>query len=152
MNKDQAPDPLPENFPYRDIFYLQRPKSRRTSCLNAESRAAQFMPFDALTGFDESIAETERITSSHSALDGYAVAELNERFGYLKLHHFPKVKITMTIFVRDLKKEGGSYVDVEGIVRNIDEIERKVRLDDGRVFSLDDIEALDGDIFLEEEI
>ncbi len=150
MNDDKATEPLPENFPYRDIFYLKRPKSRRATHLSAESRAAQFMPFDALTGFDESIAETERLTSSHSALDGYAVAELNERFGYLKIRNFPKVKITMTIFVRDLKKEGGSYVSVEGIVRNIDEITRKVRLDDGRIFSLDDIEALDGDIFLEE--
>lgn len=148
MNKD--PEILPENFPYRDIFYLEKPRSRRVTHLSAESRAAQFMPFDALTGFDESIAETERLTSSHSALDGYAVAELNERFGYLKIRNFPKVKITMTIFVRDLKKEGGSYVSVEGIVRNIDEITRKVRLDDGRIFSLDDIEALDGDIFLEE--
>ena len=150
MNKD--PEILPENFPYRDIFYLEKPKSRRATHLSAESRAAQFMPFDALTGFDESIAETERLTSSHSALDGYAAAELNERFGYLKIRNFPKVKITMTIFVRDLKKDGGSYVSVEGIVRNIDEITRKVRLDDGRIFSLDDIEALDGEIFLEEGI
>lgn len=152
MNDDKAVEPLPENFPYRDIFYLKRQKSRRATHLSAESRAAQFMPFDALTGFDESIAETERLTSSHSALDGYAAAELNARFSYLKLHNFPKAKITVTIFVHDLKKEGGSYANVEGIVRNIDEIERKVRLDDGRVFSLDDIEALDGDIFLEEEI
>lgn len=152
MNDDKAADPLPENFPYRDIFYLKRPKSRRATHLSAENRAAQFMPFDALTGFDESIAETERITASRSALDGYAVAELNERFGYLKLHNFPKVKITVTVFVRDPKKEGGSYVNVEGIVRNIDEIARKVRLDDGRILSLDDIESIDGDIFLEEEI
>lgn len=152
MNDDKASDPLPENFPYRDIFYLKRPKSRRATHLSAESRAAQFMPFDALTGFDESIAETERITASRSSLDGYAVAELNERFNYLKLHNFPKAKITVTVFVRDPKKEGGSYVNVEGIIRNIDEIERKVRLDDGRVFSLDDIEAIDGELFLEGEI
>ena len=46
---------------YADIINLSRPKSKRPS-MSIEARAAQFAPFSALTGYEEAIKETGRIT------------------------------------------------------------------------------------------
>ena len=45
---------------YDDIIHLNRPKSNRPS-MSIEARAAQFAPFSALVGYEESIRETSRI-------------------------------------------------------------------------------------------
>ena len=43
---------------YGDIIDLERPGSKRKR-MTVENRAAQFAPFAALTGFHESVDETE---------------------------------------------------------------------------------------------
>lgn len=48
---------------YEDIINLPRPECRRPTRLSAMSRAGQFAPFAALTGFEDSIDETARRTS-----------------------------------------------------------------------------------------
>ena len=45
---------------YRDIISLPHHKSENYPPMNEESRAAQFAPFAALTGFDEVIREAAR--------------------------------------------------------------------------------------------
>ena len=45
---------------YEDIISLPRPECRRPTRLSAMSRAGQFAPFAALTGFEDSIDETSR--------------------------------------------------------------------------------------------
>ena len=48
---------------YEDIINLPHPTSKRFPRMPLEERAAQFQPFAALTGFDEIIRETTRITA-----------------------------------------------------------------------------------------
>ena len=45
---------------YEDIISLPRPECRRPTRLSAMSRAGQFAPFAALSGFEDSIDETSR--------------------------------------------------------------------------------------------
>ena len=45
---------------YDDIFNLPHPISRTHTPMSVEARAAQFMPFAALTGHAEAIRETAR--------------------------------------------------------------------------------------------
>ena len=45
--------------PYADILRLPHPISRTRPRMSLHSRAAQFAPFAALTGFENDIAETE---------------------------------------------------------------------------------------------
>ena len=52
--------PEAEPFPYEDIVDLPHPVSRRHVQMPLRSRAAQFAPFAALTGYDEAIEETAR--------------------------------------------------------------------------------------------
>ena len=54
---------------YEDIIGLERPASRGHPPMSREKRAAQFMPFAALTGYEEAIAETARQTEPRPVLD-----------------------------------------------------------------------------------
>lgn len=48
---------------YDDIINLPRHVSTKHPQMSLEARSAQFAPFAALTGYDEMIQETVRITS-----------------------------------------------------------------------------------------
>ena len=47
------------NEKYRDMLYMKRPASKRYTPMSIKDRAGQFAPFKALTGYEESIEETE---------------------------------------------------------------------------------------------
>ena len=48
--------------PYDDIIHLPHPVSKKHPRMSAVNRAAQFLPFAALTGYGDAIAETARLT------------------------------------------------------------------------------------------
>ena len=54
---------------YGDIIDGERPKSMRPK-MSMEMRAAQFAPFAALTGYHESVEETEGRVSSENETGG----------------------------------------------------------------------------------
>ena len=66
------------NRDYSDIIDLPHHVSTRHAHLPMESRAAQFSPFAALTGYGEAIEETARLTDTRSELDDSRKAELDE--------------------------------------------------------------------------
>ena len=47
---------------YNDIINLPHHKSKKRPHMSAHDRAAQFSPFAALTGHDDAIKETARLT------------------------------------------------------------------------------------------
>ena len=51
--------------PYSDIIDHPHYQSRTRKHMSMMDRAAQFAPFAALSGFDESIRETARLTEEH---------------------------------------------------------------------------------------
>jgi len=53
---------LVESHEYDDIIHLPHHKSSKYPHMDLYDRAAQFSPFAALTGFDDAIEETGRIT------------------------------------------------------------------------------------------
>lgn len=53
---------LIESHEYDDIITLPYQKSTKHPHMDLYDRAAQFSPFAALTGFDEAIVETGKIT------------------------------------------------------------------------------------------
>ena len=56
---------------YSDIIDLPRPDSKRAK-MSIENRAAQFAPFAALTGYHESVEDTETRVSSDNESGGVA--------------------------------------------------------------------------------
>ena len=103
------------------------------------NRAAQFAPFAALSGYEESVRETERLTDRRILLDESAIADLNDKLRYLYLTKASHPLVSITFFVRDTSKEGGSYQTITGTVRNIDTVFAYVVLDDGTKVPINDI-------------
>ena len=63
------PEEVPEPFEYEDIVGLPRPVSGRHAPMPLSSRAAQFAPFAALTGYGDAVEETARLVQERALRD-----------------------------------------------------------------------------------
>lgn len=137
----------PNNDPYRDILHLPHPVSRKHPPMPLSDRAAQFLPFAALTGYDDALLETARLTDEQIHLDESCQLEINKRLLLLldSLGRHPTV--TITCFQPDAKKSGGAYITVTGTLKKIDQYDNSVLLTDGSKIRIEDILELDSDLF-----
>lgn len=133
--------------PYDDIINLPHHTSKTRTQMSLHDRAAQFSPFAALTGHDAAIKETARLTDRRIELDEDAKIELNEKLQIVAEKLSAKPEITILYFQADEKKTGGAYVTLNGCVKKIDVYERIVIMADGTVIAIDDILALESDLF-----
>ena len=124
---------------YGDIIMLPRPVSRTHPPLSREQKAAQYSPFAALTGYDDAIEETGRLTQERIVLDEDKKAELNRKLEEIRQDISSQPSASFTYFVPDSSKEGGEYVTAFGQVRKIDLYLRKIILTDGREILVDDL-------------
>ena len=91
--------------------------SRRGKMERAD-RAKQFMPFDALKGFREALAEKERIIVPKRELSEEQKEELN-----LKVQQIQKSDIITVEYFQN-----GEYVQITGMVSKIDKISRIIEI------------------------
>lgn len=131
---------------YADIIHLSRPKSKHPS-MSLNNRSCQFAPFSALTGYDEKIKETARITSSKIDLTEEEKLKLNDKLEWLKENIKKQPEVTITYFVADKKKSGGSYQKITGNIRRIDAVGKCLVFRDKTKVFLDDIIKVEGNIF-----
>ena len=110
---------------YRDIIFHQHHVSQSRPRRTVHSRAAQFAPFAALTGYDDMIKESERYTDDAPELDECRKAELNDRLIFLLSREQPP-EATITYFVPDAKKSGGKYLTFTDRILKYDEYKRRL--------------------------
>lgn len=124
---------------YSDILNLPHHVSQTHKPMSQHSRASQFSPFAALTGYEEIVAESARLTDSRRELSEYEQSRINEQLQVIigNIGELPKVKITY--FVPDKRKSGGEYVTASGCVRRVDEYEMTVIFTDSRSIPIADI-------------
>jgi len=132
--------------PY-DIINLPHHQSLTRPHMSAYDRAAQFSPFAALTGYEDAVAETARLTGKKAELDEYGKSDLNERLNIIQDTLDEQPKVSITYFLPDKKKSGGEYVTVSGCVKKIDEYEHIVVMLDATKIPIDDIAEINGEIF-----
>ena len=132
---------------YDDIIDLPRFVSKGRKHMSNYDRAAQFAPFDALTGYDEAIEETGRTTDREVVLGENEIMMLDRKFQILRSHIKERPSVTLTYFVPDLYKEGGSYKEEEVIVKRIDMSERVLIDEDNKRYDLDYIISARSDLF-----
>lgn len=132
---------------YEDIIHLPHHVSSKRPPMSMSDRAAQFSPFAALTGYDDAIRETGRLTEQKIQLDEEALAILDEKFHVLQEHLDEYPEIQFTYFKLDERKAGGTYITASGIVKKIQEYERQLILEDGSVIPIDDILEMESPIF-----
>ena len=123
---------------YDDIIDLPRPKSAHEP-MPMSDRAAQFSPFAALTGYEDAIDETARLTDARVELGESAVEELERALAGIAARISERPDVTVTYFVPDGRKSGGVYVTRTGALKRIDELERALVFADGARIAVGDI-------------
>ena len=127
------------NKKYEDMLYLEPPVSKIHRKMSISERAAQFMPFAALTGYEDLIRESSRITQRRIELSETEIEELKHKLEFLHVHEKENPLIKVMYFLQDLKKNGGSYQTVEKQLHRIDDIEKKIIFKDRTTIQFDDI-------------
>ncbi len=129
---------------YDDIIHLPHHVSTRHPQMTAADRAAQFSPFAALTGYEAAIAETARLTERKPELDENKKEELDIKLQMIREHLSMKPEAAITYFVPDSRKAGGSYLQVSGIVKKVDEREHLIIMEDGTSIPFHEIYEIRG--------
>ncbi|MFV0399551.1 MAG: hypothetical protein ACK5LX_02890 [Oscillospiraceae bacterium] len=134
---------------YDDIIHLPHHVSATHPQMPLLTRAAQFAPFQALTGYDAAILETARLTDKRIDLGEEAIATLEVKLCILAdaIANHPEVAVTH--FQEDERKEGGEYVSSCGAVKKIDEIERVIVFMNGEVIPMQEIIEIESRLFKE---
>ncbi len=132
---------------YRDIIDLPHHVSRTRPQMPVRDRAAQFSPFAALTGYGEVINESSRATDARQELSEDDLMELDIKQRYLLSILDQHPEITVTYFVPDEKKAGGSYAVKTGELVRIYGYERELGFGDGSRIRIDDIIDIQSTVF-----
>ena len=116
---------------YDDIINLPHYQSKKRAHMSLEDRAAQFASFAALTGHEEAIEETARLTEKKIVLVEAAKEAISEKLFEISQSLDKKWNVSITYFKPDRFKEGGAYLTDIGVVKKIDEVEKIVVMDNG---------------------
>ena len=136
----------PDNA-YEDILHLPHHVSQTRPRMSRMDRAAQFSPFQALTGLDSAMQETERQTTMKIERDENEKAVLDEKLRILQARILDNPEVFIVFYRPDAYKDGGSYCEVSGSLRRIDTVQRQLLLNDGTAIPLDDIYSVDFEQF-----
>ncbi len=132
---------------YDDIINLPHHVSTKRPQMSRIDRAAQFAPFAALTGHDDAIKETARLTDERIELGESTLAILNDKIQIILDNLDIEPEVTVTYFKPDNKKSGGAYIDHTGVVKRIDDFEKTVFFTDKVIIPIEDIIDIQGTVF-----
>ncbi len=128
---------------YDDIIDHPHYQSNKRPHMSMLDRAAQFSPFAALTGYDDSVKETARLTQSRIDLTEDEIGIINNKLKYIEEMIDSSPSVTVTYFAEDEFKEGGQYLTITECVKKIDPYQNLLLLCDGTKINLTDIFDLD---------
>ena len=131
---------------YDDIINLPHFRSLTHPHMDRCDRAAQFMPFMALTGYDAAIRETARLTERRLELDDDTKTLLDMKLHALSEQINDRPEVAITYFRKDERKAGGVYETVSGVIDQIDGYRRIVILE-GIKIPMDDIFEIESELF-----
>ena len=128
---------------YDDIISLPHPVSKTHPPMPRAERAAQFSSFAALTGYEEIVAESARLTEERAELDRDALEALDGALRALAAEIETRPEAELRYFVPDEKKAGGRYETLRGRVKKIDEQASLLLLEDGKKIPLGNIVSIE---------
>lgn len=129
--------------PYDDIIEMPHHISKKHPRMSQADRAAQFSPFAALTGYDDAISETGRLTDGRVDLDDNEKALLALKLQAAFDDPEDPPLISITHFVKDPRKQGGSYITTHGKAKKYDNVGRAVVMQDSTKIYVDDILSIE---------
>ena len=127
------------NLPHHELVTRQR--------MPRINRAASFAPFAALVGYEDAVKEKARFTDKKIELGEDEKKFLNVKLQLVNERLSDEPILIFTYFLSDDRKDGGKYLKHIGVIKRIDEYERKVIFKDKTKIPIDDIYEIDGEIF-----
>ena len=115
----------------QELLEMERPVSARHAPMRRCDRAAQFAPFAALSGFDETVQEAGRLTQAQIELAENERKALNDALVRLAARLPEQPEVRLTYFQPDAKKSGGIYRTILTRVRRLDANAQVLVLTDG---------------------
>ena len=97
--------------------------------MNKVARAKQFLPFDALKGFQEALREKEIEYEEKRELSEEVLIELNNKFNQIEKESYVEIKYY----------KNGRYNKIKGIVTKIDYIKRRIQINKNYNINICDI-------------
>ena len=120
---------------YTSIINLKHYEPKNHKRMPISKRAAQFMPFSALSGYDTSIKEEGRITSKKIELSTDDIININNKINTIK----KDTLVSITYFIPDRYKEGGTYITKKDIITKIDSYNQTIITKDKTIIPINDI-------------
>lgn len=124
---------------YAHIVDLPHHQSPTRARMSLSRRAAQFAPFAALTGYEAVIRETARQTQGEITLDESEKGQINACLNRLQAQIGHRPWVSVTFFVPDGKKTGGSYHSIHERVVKIDGNQQKMVMESGKTIQFEKI-------------
>ena len=124
---------------YDDIINLPHHVSSTRPHMPMIDRAAQFQPFRALTGYEDTVRETARLTQERVELTDEERARLDVILQTLADSIGSHPQVVLTYFQPDKKKAGGAYITATGQLKRIDDIEGVLILLGGERIVIEDL-------------
>ena len=128
---------------YDDIINLPHHISKKHPQMTLEARAAQFAPFAALTGYDDEVKETARLTNRRIELDDEAKSILDNKIQIVLEQISQRPTVSITYFIPDTRKAGGEYVTITGIIKKVDSYNQVIVLENRTEIPINDIIDID---------
>ena len=127
------------NSEYDDIINIEYPYPTSRPKMSMEARAGQFSSFAALSGYDEAVKEKGRLTEKEIELSEDEKAYLDSIIQDLENNISSEPFISVTYFVKDLKKSGGKYDIYQGNLYKIDNITNTIIFKDKKKIKITNI-------------
>ena len=136
------------NNNYEDIKNLPHYEPKYHPRMSYYQRAAQFAPFAALTGYEELVRESSRLTDRKIELSEYERSILDEKLLLIQNNIKIRPEIIITYFIKDKKKSGGKYITITSNIKSVDLINRFIKLVSNQKILIDDIYDLKSELFI----
>lgn len=128
---------------YDDIINLPHHVSPTRPQMSMIDRAAQFSPFAALTGYEDAILETGRLTDARIEMSEDELDALNAKYQLLMDTIGTEIEVSITYFKQDDRKAGGAYLTERNVVKKVDTYNRRILMRNGTCIPMDDIFDID---------
>lgn len=132
---------------YEDIIDIPHHTSSKHPRMTIEARSAQFAPFSALTGYNEAVKETARVTEEKIEIDDGLKIVINNKLQIINNNIKDNPKVSITYFIKDKNKEGGEYITIIGTIKKLDSIKELVILEDKTIIPIKDIINITSSLF-----
>lgn len=130
---------------YENIIYLPHYEPKYHQRMSIYNRSAQFAPFAALTGYEDAVHETARLTENKIELDDDLKNIIDMKLQNVEEHIKDNQDINILYFEKDKRKHGGKYIEHRGVVKRIDLVNHFILFKDNSKINIDSILDINAD-------